>query len=77
MSPVFETRSRSVVKALSWRTLAGIITTIVVLVMTGEMKFAAEIGLIDTLAKLLIYFLHERAWNRISFGRIETPDYEV
>ena len=77
MTAVFETRTRSVVKALSWRFLAGVITTCVVLVMTSELKFAAEIGLIDTVTKLLIYFLHERAWNRINFGRLEAPDYEV
>jgi uncharacterized membrane protein len=77
MSAVYETKMRSVVKALSWRVLAGIITTSVVFFATGQVKFAAEIGLIDTLIKLVIYFMHERAWNRISFGRLESPDYEV
>ena len=77
MTAVFETRSRSVVKALSWRVLAGIITTCVVLTMTGKMKFAAEIGLIDTLTKLFIYFFHERIWNKIAYGRLKNPDYEV
>jgi uncharacterized membrane protein len=77
MNSIFETRRRSVVKALSWRTLAGIITAVVALCMTGELEFAAKIGLIDTLVKLLIYFLHERAWNKISYGRVVAPDYEV
>ena len=77
MTAVFETRSRSVAKALSWRVLAGFITTGVVLTMTGEMKFAAQIGIIDTVTKLLIYFLHERVWNKIGYGRMEAPDYEV
>ena len=77
MTAVFETRRRSVFKALSWRFLAGIITACVVLTMTGRLKFAAEIGLIDTLTKLLIYFVHERVWNKIAYGRLDTPDYEV
>ena len=77
MNSSFETRRRSVAKALSWRILAGIITSCVALGMTGELGFAAKIGLIDTLVKLLIYFLHERIWNRISYGRITAPDYEV
>jgi adenylylsulfate kinase len=72
-----ETRRRSMIKALSWRVLAAIITTIVVLAMTGKMEFAAKVGALDTTIKLLIYFLHERAWNKISYGRLETPDYEV
>ena len=72
-----ETRQRSIVKALSWRVLAAIITTLVVLVMTGKAEFAAKVGAIDTAIKLLIYFMHERVWNKINYGRIETPDYEV
>jgi uncharacterized membrane protein len=77
MNSTFETRRRSMAKALSWRVLAGIITSCVALAMTGQLKFAAEIGLIDTLVKLLVYFAHERAWNRISYGRVVAPDYEV
>jgi uncharacterized membrane protein len=45
--------------------------------MTGQLEFAAKIGLIDTTVKLLIYFLHERVWNKINFGRVPAPDYEV
>ena len=77
MNSSFETRKRSIVKALSWRVLAGVITACVALAMTGQLEFAAKIGLIDTLVKLLIYFLHERVWNRVSYGRIAAPDYEV
>jgi uncharacterized membrane protein len=73
----FETARRSVAKALSWRVLAGLITACVAWTLTGQLKFAAEIGLIDTLVKLLVYFLHERVWNRIGYGRVAAPDYEV
>ncbi len=72
-----ETRRRSVAKSLSWRFLAGIITTLVVLTITGRLQFAAEVGTIDTLVKLLVYFFHERAWNKIDYGRLKAPDYEV
>jgi uncharacterized membrane protein len=68
---------RSVAKSVSWRFFAGIITACVALAMTGQLEFAAKIGLIDTTVKLLIYFLHERVWNRINYGRVTTPDYEV
>jgi uncharacterized membrane protein len=77
MNSIFETRRRSIVKALSWRTLAGLITATVALCMTGEAKFAVQIGIIDTVVKLLIYFVHERLWNRIGYGRVVAPDYEV
>lgn len=77
MAAGLETRRRSVAKSLSWRVLAAIITATVVYAMTGKLRFAAEIGLIDTTTKLLLYFFHERAWNKINYGRLPTPDYEV
>jgi uncharacterized membrane protein len=72
-----ETQKRSIAKSISWRIFAGIITACVAWAMTGKMDFAAKIGLIDTTVKLVIYFLHERVWNRISYGRVQAPDYEV
>jgi uncharacterized membrane protein len=73
----FETKRRSIVKSLSWRLVAAIITTSIAFLMTGQMEFAAKIGLADTVIKLLIYFAHERIWNRIPYGREPAPDYEV
>lgn len=72
-----ETKRRSFAKALSWRLLAVIITTTVVYFLTGELEFAVEIGAIDTAAKLLIYFAHERIWQRIPYGKIDAPDYQI
>jgi uncharacterized membrane protein len=74
---VFETRRRSIVKSISWRFFAAFITGAIALAMTHQLEFAAKIGAIDTTVKLLIYFLHERVWNKINFGRVPAPDYEV
>ena len=72
-----ETKRRSFAKAISWRVLAVIITTTVVYFLTGEIAAAVEIGLLDTAAKLSIYFAHERVWQRISYGKIDAPDYQI
>lgn len=72
-----ETRRRSLVKALSWRVFATLITMVVAFLMTGELAFAAKIGLFDTSAKLIVYFAHERVWQRIRFGKIDSPDYQI
>jgi uncharacterized membrane protein len=79
MSPVngFETRRRSIAKSISWRIMAAFITAGVALAMTHQLEFAAKIGAIDTSVKLLIYFVHERMWNKVKFGRVPAPDYEV
>ena len=60
---------RSIVKALSWRITALIVTSVLVLVITGSMEFAAAVGAADAVIKIGLYYLHERVWNRSRFGR--------
>jgi uncharacterized membrane protein len=76
-APGFDTRKRSIAKSVSWRFFAGIITACVAYFMTGKPDFAMKIGIVDTTVKLVIYFVHERAWNMIGYGRVKAPDYEV
>ena len=35
--------------------------------------------LVELFTKITFYYLHERAWNRIAFGRVESPraEYEI
>ena len=70
-----ESFARSLVKSLSWRVVAVIITTTVAWVITGEKVFAVAIGVADTFIKLFAYFAHERIWNRIQFGKAKPPEY--
>ena len=72
-----ETRWRSLAKAFSWRFIATFITAGIVWVLTGEAKFAAAVGLIDTTVKLFVYFIHERIWLRVHFGRKKPNEYEI
>ena len=64
-------------KALSWRVIATFVTFTVAWIITQELKFAAEIGLIDTFIKLGAYYLHERTWMRVKFGTLKTPEYQI
>jgi len=64
-----EEHKRSAAKTVSWRVIATSTTMILVYVFTGEFELAAGVGIGDVLLKVLFYFLHERAWNRIAFGR--------
>jgi uncharacterized membrane protein len=73
-----ESNRRSIAKALSWRIIATLITSAIVFLITGKGEFAATIGLADTTVKFLVYFGHERIWNRIAFGReTEEPEYII
>ena len=72
-----DSHARSIAKALSWRFLATIITFCIAWLITGRVAGALAIGLADALVKLGIYYAHERAWDRVPFGRREPSDYEI
>jgi uncharacterized membrane protein len=70
---------RSVVKAISWRTVGTIDTIIVSYFITGNLVMAASIGSIEVITKMALYYFHERAWNKLSFGKVKEPttDYQI
>jgi uncharacterized membrane protein len=70
---------RSVVKTISWRTLGTLDTMIISYFVTGNLVMAASIGSIEVVTKMILYYFHERAWNKIKLGRVEPPanDYQI
>ncbi|MDT7828126.1 DUF2061 domain-containing protein [Pricia sp. S334] len=38
-------------------------------ILTGEVAIAASIASIDFATKMVLYFFHERIWNKISWGK--------
>jgi uncharacterized membrane protein len=70
---------RSVVKAISWRATGTLDTIVISYLITGHLRWALSIGAIELFTKITLYYLHERLWNRISFGRVQaTPrDYQI
>lgn len=72
-----DSHQRSIVKAITYRLLGTILTTVIAYVITGEAKWSAAIGVTDAVFKSGFFYLHERIWNRIHFGRSQGPDYEI
>ena len=70
---------RSVVKTISWRTIGTLDTIIISYFITGNLAMAASIGSIELFTKMILYYFHERAWNRISLGKIKPTanDYQI
>ena len=66
-----ETSTRSILKTLSWRLLATLTTIALVWLFTGHPGTAFTVGGIEIILKMILYYLHERAWDRTSFGRKE------
>jgi uncharacterized membrane protein len=65
-----ESHLRSLLKAMSWRVVATLTTTIIAYFITGEVETALAIGSIEFVLKFLIYYMHERAWQLIPRGGI-------
>ena len=70
-----ESHIRSLLKGISWRIIATSDTILVVLFITcisGECSIdnAIKIGAIEFLLKFLIYYLHERAWQKILLNKV-------
>ena len=60
-----ESHTRSILKAVSWRVLGTVDTFLLSWVITGEWHLAAAIGGTEVVTKMVLYYLHERAWNRV------------
>jgi len=65
-----ETHTRSIAKAVSWRVFATLTTMLLVFIFTRNWVLSGDVGLAELVSKIVIYYLHERVWNFIGFGRI-------
>ena len=74
---VLDSSKRSIAKALSYRFFGSIITAGIALIWIGRWEVAAGIGILDAIAKMAAYFVHERLWARIRWGMPKRPDYEI
>ena len=71
MSRYFETHVRSVAKAVSWRILGTIATSAIVFAFTRKWALSLFVGGLEFVLKIGLFWLHERAWDRLGFGRRE------
>ena len=72
-----ETNARSIVKAVSYRLLGSSVTALILFAVTGKGTISMLGGAADMVLKIGAYFVHERIWDRIQFGRSKPPEYEI
>lgn len=73
-----ESHYRSIVKAVSYRILGSATTALIFYVLTGRGSLSLGAGALDMVLKIGVYFVHERIWNHINFGRsTKAPEYEI
>ena len=65
------TKARSFTKSLSYRIFGTLSSFVVVYAITRKGSLSVLIAFWETVLKVVIYYWHERVWNKISWGRNE------
>ena len=73
-----ESNTRSIAKAVSYRVLGSISTGVIFYALNNHNVSLSVIGgVMDAVVKIGVYFVHERIWNHVDFGRPKPPEYEI
>jgi len=60
---------RHIAKSVTWRIIGTLDTILLSWFITGSLKWGVTIGGVELITKMVLYFLHERAWYKFStFG---------
>lgn len=66
---MIETNRRSIAKTISWRLTGSFSTFMISYLILGSFSIASSIAIIQIIANTILYYLHERVWNKINWGR--------
>jgi uncharacterized membrane protein len=66
---MIDTPIRSVVKTVSWRLTGSGATFLIAFILTGNFAIAGVIGITQMISNSILYYIHERLWNNIKWGR--------
>jgi uncharacterized membrane protein len=64
-----EGHGRSFMKAVSWRAVGSIDTFTISFFVTGKVGLAGSIAAVEVVTKIVIYYLHERAWAVVPWDK--------
>ena len=65
---------RHIAKTVSWRIIGTIDTIVLSGLITGSWEIGLAVGGVEVITKMILYFLHERAWYRLSKYGVKEPD---
>tara|TARA_A100001201_G_C4077205_1_gene197699 strand:- start:459 stop:671 length:213 start_codon:yes stop_codon:yes gene_type:complete len=62
-------KKRHILKTITWRIVGTLDTFLLSWLITGSVKIGAAIGTVEVITKMVLYYIHERAWYKLSkFG---------
>jgi adenylylsulfate kinase len=71
LSRFSESHARSAAKAVSWRVLGTVATSGIVFAFTGKWALSLFVGGLEFALKIGLFWIHERAWDHVAYGRRE------
>jgi adenylylsulfate kinase len=72
-----DTNTRSLTKGFSWRVVATTTTIIIVYLFFGRLDLAIAAGALEWVAKIALFWAHERAWIKIKWGRKKIEPFNL
>lgn len=64
-----EKHRRSLAKAITWRATGSVDTFVLSWLLSGSLTIAGGIASTEVVTKMVLYYLHERAWSAVGWGR--------
>ena len=64
-----ESPRRSLVKTISWRLTGTGATFLISWLIANNLSVAGTIAIIQFVSNTILYYLHERLWNKISWDK--------
>jgi uncharacterized membrane protein len=64
-----DSNKRSLTKTISWRVTGSSATFLIAYLLTGDFAVAGTIGVVQMVSNTILYFVHERAWNKVNWGK--------
>lgn len=61
-------KKRHLAKTITWRIVGTIDTMVLGWIISGDPMTGVKIGGLEVATKMILYYLHERAWFKINFG---------
>ena len=68
-----DTKKRSWAKSLVWRLIGIVLLSLIAYLVTDDWKEMSLITILFHGIRVVLYYYHERAWERISWGRLKHP----
>ncbi len=64
-----DTGKRTLSKTVTWRITGSSSAAIIAYLVTGSIGISSTIGIAHLIVNTALYWVHERVWNKIKWGR--------